>query len=319
LVGDSVPCLSAEQAFGSDGMFWVGGTQQPYNKVTYAPGVGREYRGGQRVVFDYHYFNTSDTAIQARSAFNLHLGEAEQVRHLLRRSQFSNYTIDTPAKATGTFTGECRFKQDVMVGQIIRHTHRWGTDFSVWYEGGERHGEHVWTSTDWQHDTNYVYSEPLLMRQGEGYRFECEYQNTEDRALRFGTNATDEMCILFGMVWNVGSERDLPPQECNITWVDSSGVGHAAEVGFPRAPQAQADLCAAQAPGDACLACQCGACAAPLIRCATDTACKPILDCVQSGSTDCTRVVDEHSSAVGLFFQATACIEASECAAMCSE
>ena len=42
------------------------------------------------------------------------------------------------------------------------------------------------------------------MKQGEGLRFECNYQNTEDRALRFGTSATDEMCVLFGMIWNAG-------------------------------------------------------------------------------------------------------------------
>jgi len=157
------------------------------------------------------------------------------------------------------------------------------------------------------------------MKQGEGFRFQCNYQNNEDRALRFGTSATDEMCVLFALIWNAGSERDLPSQDCNITWVDSSGVGHAAEVGFPRAPQAQADLCVSTAPGDACRACQCGACAAPLIKCATDADCKPILDCVQGGSTDCTAVVDAHSSAVGLLFQARSCVEASGCAAACPE
>jgi hypothetical protein len=88
------------------------------------------------VVFDYHYFNTSDKAVEARSAFNLHLGKAEEIEHLAYRSQFANYTIDTPAKANGKFVGECKFKQDVMVGGITRHTHRWGTDFDVWFEGG---------------------------------------------------------------------------------------------------------------------------------------------------------------------------------------
>jgi len=145
-VGDSVPCLSSEQVFGSEGMYWVGGTQLPYTRTTYQPGVGREYHGGQRLVFDYHYYNTSDQDVQARSAFNFHLGKAEDVKHLMRRSQFANYTIDTPSKTAGSFTGECRYKQDVMVGAITRHTHRWGTDFSIWYEGKARDGEKIWTS-----------------------------------------------------------------------------------------------------------------------------------------------------------------------------
>lgn len=317
-IGDSVPCLGSEQVFGNEGMSWVGGTQRPYQMIPYPPGVGREYRGGQRVVFDYHYYNTSREDVEARSAFNFHLGKAEDIKHLARRSQFTNYTIDTAPKAAGKFTGECKFKQDVMLGGITRHTHRWGTDYSVWFEGGARHREHIWTSTDWQHDTNHLFQQPLLVKQGEGLRFECNYQNNEDRALRFGTSATDEMCVLFGMVWNAGAERDLPSQDCSITFLDSAGIGHAiGENAFPRASQAEADLCSSGAPGDACRSCQCGACAKPLIKCATDADCKPILDCIQDATQDCTEVVDTHSSAVGLLFQASSCVEASGCEASC--
>jgi hypothetical protein len=62
------------------------------------------------------------------------------------------------------------------------------------------------------------------MKQGEGFRFQCKYQNTEDRALRFGTSATDEMCILLGLAWNAGAERDIPWQSCAITYVDDAGL-----------------------------------------------------------------------------------------------
>jgi hypothetical protein len=127
------------------------------------------------------------------------------------------------------------------------------------------------------------------------------------------------MCILFGLIWNAGSGRELPSQDCDITWVDDSGIGHAADMGFPRPPQAQADLCASGAPGDACRSCQCGACAAPLIKCASDADCKPILDCFASRTADCVPVVDAHSSAVGLFFQARGCLETSGCASVCPQ
>jgi len=318
-VGDSVPCLSAEQAFGSEGMSWVGGTQQPYNIFTYPSGVGREYYGGQRVVFDYHYYNTSAEPIQARSAFNFHVGKAEDVKHIVRRADFTNYTIDTPPKSTGKFIAECKYRQDVMLGELIRHTHRWGTDFSVWFEGGARHGEHIWTSNDWQHDPKFTFSEPLLIRQGEGFRFECNYANTEDYRLRFGTSATDEMCILSALIWNPGPERELPPQMCAVTWVDSAGVGHGASApGAPKPTQAEADLCIGGATDDACRSCRCNACAHVLIKCATDADCKPMLDCVQT-SADCTPVIDAHSSGVGLLFQARACTEISGCNAVCQK
>jgi hypothetical protein len=219
----------------------------------------------------------------------------------------------------GKFTGECKFTEDVMVGALTRHTHRWGTDFAVWFEGGERHGEHVWTSTDWQHDTTLPFAEPISIEQGAGFRFACNYANTEQRRLRFGTSATDEMCVLFGTVWNAGPERDLRPQTCAITWVDASGIGHAAEAGFPPASETDAALCSAAAPDDACRACQCKACASVLIECATDADCKPILDCLGSGAENCDEVADRHSSAVGLLFRSQACLRASPCAAACPE
>ena len=242
-VGDKVPCQSAEGAFGSDGIEGVGGVQQPYGEIEFPDGVGREYHGGQRVVFDYHYYNTSRDEVLARSAFNVHLGKLEDIQHLARGFSFSNYLIDTPAGQPGSFTAECRFKQDVMVGGLTRHTHRWGTDYAVWFAGGDRDGQHLWTSTDWQHDVNYTFETPLLMKEGEGFRFQCDFQNTEDRALRFGTSATDEMCILFGLAWNAGSERTIPSQSCGIVYADDAGIGHAiGPEGFPTPPQSQVDL-----------------------------------------------------------------------------
>ncbi len=320
-IGDRVPCLSAEGAFGNEGMEGVGGIQQPYGELKFPDGVGREYHGGQRVVFDYHYYNTSRDEVQARSAFNVHLGKVEDIEHIARGFSFSNYTIDTPAKQAGSFTGECRFKQDVMLGALTRHTHRWGTDYSVWFEGGARDGEHVWTSTDWQHDVSLRFDTPIAIKAGEGFRFQCNYQNSEDRALRFGTSATDEMCILFGLAWNAGPERDIPSQSCNITYVDDAGVGHAVgPSGFPKPTQAQVDLCVANAPSPgACADCRCGACAQVLIKCATDQYCKPILDCVQDPTRQCTELIDANSSAVGLLQQVRGCMDNSGCASSCAQ
>ncbi|MBL4632436.1 MAG: hypothetical protein JKY56_01115 [Kofleriaceae bacterium] len=36
----------------------------------------------------------------------------------------------------------------------------------------------------------------------EGFEWTCNYQNTTDSVLRFGIKATDEMCILFGQIYD---------------------------------------------------------------------------------------------------------------------
>jgi hypothetical protein len=324
-IGDSVPCLSAETAFG-DGIVSVGGTQTRYSRIDYPAGVGREYHGGQRVVFDYHYYNTSTEPVDARSAFNLHLVDAADVQHLADSFAFSNWLIDTPPGEQRSFVGECRFTQDVRVAGLTRHTHRWGTDYSVWFAGGDRDAEHVFTSVDFQHDVNHTFESPLLMRAGEGFRFECNYDNTQDYRLRFGVNATDEMCILFGLIFDAGSERKAPEQDCDIVYTDAEGIGRPiGEAGFPPPTAEQAALCttavAAQTGGESeCMTCRCNSCATVLIECGTDTDCSAILACVQAESIDaCQSVIDAHSSAIGLLQQMAACLQASDCGAVCDD
>jgi hypothetical protein len=322
-VGDSVPCVSAELTFGESGMVGIGGTQQRYNRIDYPPGVGREYYGGQRVVFDYHYYNTSSEPVDARSAFNLHLTDAEDVQHIANAFGFYNWLIDTPPGEQSSFTGECRFTDDVMVAGLTRHTHRWGTDYSVSFAGGERDGEMFWTSTDFQHDVDYAFESPLLMQTGEGFRFQCNYNNTEAHQLRFGVNATDEMCVLFGLIWDTDA-RDAPEQDCDIVYADAEGIGRSiTETGFPLPSADEVTLCQAGAAAEAampsaCIDCTCGACANVLIACGLDADCAAILTCVQTGSpAECESVINEHSSAVGMLQQVASCTEAAGCTATC--
>jgi hypothetical protein len=200
------PCTRAGQAYG-EGLVDVFGAQQPYRELTFPDGVGRTFRGGQLLVFDYHYFNPTTEPIPARHALNFHL--VEDVEHEALDFGFYNYTIFTAPGATSKYAGRCAFDRDVMVWMLVRHTHKWGTNFHVWKDGGDKDGEHLWTSTDWELDVDHILPEPMLVKKGDGFRFQCEYNNTTDSFLKFGTKATDEMCILFGVYWTAdGSPAD---------------------------------------------------------------------------------------------------------------
>jgi hypothetical protein len=277
-------------------------------------------------VFDYHYLNTTADPLPARSAINFHLTDVSNIQHLAKGFGFRNFTIDIPAGQRGSFTGECHFSADVRVGSVTRHTHRWGTDYSVWYAGGAHDGEEIWTSTDWQHDVDHRFAEPILMSAGEGFRFRCSYMNDRDSALRFGTSASDEMCILFGIVWEAHDGEQLGPQSCSISWIDADGIGHSAYEagGVPKPSAQQTSLCVASAGSsiNACGQCRCDSCAAPAIGCATDAECSPILKCYTgcAGDADCLSgcqaLLDQHSSAVGLLIQMTQCFD-SQCKSTC--
>lgn len=321
--GNKIPCFSAENAFGNESFVSVGGTQQPYSKTEMPERVGRAFTGGQWIVFDYHYLNTRDEPIEARSAFNMHFTDADSIDRVAKGFSFSNYTISTPPGAEGSFTGECHFRDDVVISDITRHTHRWGTDFSVSFSGGERDGEEIWTSRDWQHETFFKFDEPFVMKAGEGFRFRCDYRNDTTRALNFGTSATDEMCILFGTIWEAEGTT-FRNQSCIIVWKDDDDVGHPAHEagGFPEPSETEVSLCMTGAGDDACSLCRCSACASPAIQCALNGDCKAITDCYAAcpAGTDCQAEcrddMDAHSSGLGAFQQQTSCFQ-SRCASDC--
>jgi hypothetical protein len=212
--GERVECLTAS-VFG-DELLPVTGSQQPLHSEAYPAGVGRIFHGGQRVIFDYHYFNSTDGALLARAAVNFKTTDASQVTNLARSFGFYNVAISIPVGETAAFTGECTFDQDIVVHKLTRHTHQWGTTFRVWYVGGPHDGEEVFLSESWD-DVDRILAEPVTMPAGTGFRFECAYQNTSDHHLAFGTDATDEMCILFGTWWTPVPGAPATSQSCLIT------------------------------------------------------------------------------------------------------
>ncbi len=230
VVGKAIPCQAGRDL--GIGFTIVAGTQQPYSDVQYPPNVGRRLRGGQPILWNYHHVNGSEQDGKARHAVNLHV--VDRLDFIAQTGAFVNLTIDTPPRADAAFTGDCRFSHDVRVWSISRHTHEWGTDFDVWYAGGERDGRHFWKSTDYENDVNYRWEDTTVMKAGEGFRFTCAYSNPTDQPLRFGQKASDEMCILFSQWWVLEPADVVPSQFCAMTSIDEDGVARAGEVpGLP--------------------------------------------------------------------------------------
>jgi hypothetical protein len=97
--------------------------------VAFATGCVRAFqrnsfdRGG-RSILDYHYFNTSSAEVEAHVAVNFHFVPESGVKKLAHGFSAMNLTIAIPRLGKAAFTGECRFSQDLLVGGIVRHTHR---------------------------------------------------------------------------------------------------------------------------------------------------------------------------------------------------
>ena len=327
-IGDHVVCNGANYEFPQNGLLFFASAQTPYLARSYPQGIGSMLHGGQRIVFDYHYLNTSENVVHARSAMNVHLVDSATIKHVAAAFSFFNYTVDVPPHETGKFTAECHFKDDLMVTSILRHTHQQGRDFSVWYAGGDSDGDLVWTSHDWKNEPDYTFKSPVLVKANDGFKFECDFENPNDTPLRYGIRGTDEMCILAGWFWPAGDARELPPADCAVTWVDSKGIGHPADEsgGFPKASSFDAKLCrgglslTGVKQSDTCTSCLCDSCGSVLMRCAADDDCSALVDCFSQGCSSeigciqkCKTELHDHSSAIGMMESVEACMS-SKCA-----
>jgi hypothetical protein len=205
-----IPCSGAH-VFGT-GLVTLVASAQTYASGDLPAGVGHVLHGGQRLVFDYHALNTSGYPVPAAHRLNLHTVDA--IEKPARIFGFYNQYIEIPPHSSRAFTDECFFDSDILVWSLARHTHRQGTDFSVWWAGGEQDSEHIWTSRDWEQDIGFSFDEPVVVPAGTGFRGECAFDNPPDETLAFGPEATDEMCILFGQFAAVEAAEVVPPQSC---------------------------------------------------------------------------------------------------------
>jgi Copper type II ascorbate-dependent monooxygenase, C-terminal domain len=212
-VGDRVPCVGPASAFGGD-LLDVTGQQIPYHEESYPEGVGHVYTAGQKVIFNYHYFNATDAPLQARAAVNFFTTDEANVDKIAESFSALYAGLFVPQGETASFNLECRMEQDVMVHKLTRHTHQWGTDFPVYFAGGERDGELIYTSPNYE-EPDHVFEQPVLVKAGEGFRFQCNYDNTDgDHDLTFGENATDEMCILFATIYSPDGREVKGEESC---------------------------------------------------------------------------------------------------------
>lgn len=223
--GARVPCLRAGEVFGED-LHLVTTSQQRYQDLRYPDGVGRRFQGGQRLAVEYHYVNDTPEPVVAKAKLNFHLTSAGAVERLAHTASFDNLTIYTPPAGSSAHLGECTVSQPLMVGELVRRTRHWGTDFRVWIAGGERDGELVWHSGDYR-DNQLELSEPIALMPGEGFRFQCSYVNDSAEDLRAGTTATDELCSLQATFWTADPEELARPQSCLLLDVDPDGVARA--------------------------------------------------------------------------------------------
>ena len=85
-VGDLHECLQPTLGYKTAGAFgegfaYIAGSSRRYTEGRLPDGVGKKLYGGQKLIFNYHYLNTSAEAVPAGSILNIHTIDAESIVH----------------------------------------------------------------------------------------------------------------------------------------------------------------------------------------------------------------------------------------------
>ena len=174
------------------------GTQWPYINRTYPPGMAIKIDADKGLDLNSHYVNRSDDILIGEIYANIHLVDPVEVDHIAEILTLNHNEFELPPNEITTLERTFTFNQRMHILQLFSHAHEHNLEFAVEIAGGERDGELVYISYDWEHPPILELDPPLTLEPGEGLRMIATYDNWTNDTLAFGLLSEDEMMILFG-------------------------------------------------------------------------------------------------------------------------
>ncbi|MEE2658742.1 MAG: hypothetical protein VX733_09585 [Candidatus Latescibacterota bacterium] len=180
---------------------FIFGTQWPSMQYEMPESVALRIPANYAIDMNSHYVNRTDESFEGEVYVNLHYADPDEIEHVAQIIDFNNFDIDLPPGKVTTLKRDFTFDQRVNIFQLFSHAHELNTEFRVEILGGDRDGEEVYFSSDWEHPPILTYDPALVIKHGEGFRLIATYDNFRDYTVNFGLLSTDEMMILFGLYY----------------------------------------------------------------------------------------------------------------------
>ena len=177
---------------------FFGGTQWSRLDYVLPDGVALKIPAKYGLDQNTHYVNRTDSTMIGEVYTNIHLIEQNNVKHVAQLFDFNNRDIYLPPKKITTIQKVFRMDDTYYFGQVFSHAHEKMTEFLVEIDGGDRDGEVIYWTNDWEHPPIINYDPPIIINAGEGLRLKATYDNPTNDPVGFGFKSTDEMMILFG-------------------------------------------------------------------------------------------------------------------------
>lgn len=178
--------------------------QQPETRFSLPEHTGFRFDAHQRVYILMHYINLHQRPADIAGEVTLGLAPREPTPPLEMRHLFlGTLDIDLPPHRRTTVTS-LQAVGDPAAGErhivaMTTHTHRLSERVfveRVWSEL-DPPSQPIYESWDWAEPPLLQIDPVLVLMRGERLRLSCQYFNTTDKTVRFGSGFYDEMCFMW--------------------------------------------------------------------------------------------------------------------------
>ena len=177
---------------------FLGGGTNASQEYTFPEGTALLLPAGMTIDLNPHYFNKTTDVHYGENNINLYTIDKSKVKYVVKTIDFNNTNLSLAPQTITTVTKNFTFGTDVKIVSLTSHNHKYGQKFVIKIFGGDRNGEVVYESTDWEHPTVINYANPISLKKGEGLTSIVTYNNTSSKKISFGLTSEDEMNIIFG-------------------------------------------------------------------------------------------------------------------------
>ncbi len=177
---------------------YLAGAQAPYVDYTLPEGAALLIPAGTSLDLNSHYVNKTNSVMTGEAQINFFTVDKSKVTRVVQTLDLSNTSLNIPANSRVTLTKSFTFSKPRKILALTSHMHKLGEKFVIKIKGGNRDGQVVYTSTDWEHPDIISLTTPLALAAGEGLTSEITYNNTTNKLVTFGLTSEDEMGIIFG-------------------------------------------------------------------------------------------------------------------------
>jgi hypothetical protein len=203
---DSVGCVGVGKQFVSPILAFV---QRPRQRIRFPSGVGVRLRPHQRLLLNAHYINAGTEPLTIDVAANFRTAR-RSLRHHARSFQLGTLRINVPAGEEGSASASWATPFPMNVVWLSTHSHKHTTTVEVDRIRAGVQGERELTTLSYAEPHVNLYTHPLRLEAGDGFRWTCNYRNETTRLLQFGVTSDDEMCFTVGFFYPDDDEAPLP-------------------------------------------------------------------------------------------------------------